>query len=69
LTILDSPPLGAEDILSWRWDMLSLLCIAKRLVLLMNRPNIVKTRDLYEGRDGPQIAHSQEGRGMRRSSK
>ncbi|HEY7129183.1 MAG TPA: hypothetical protein VH332_05900 [Nitrospira sp.] len=49
--------------------MLSLLCIAKRLVLLMNRPNIVKTRDLYEGRDGPQIAHSQEGRGMRRSSK
>jgi hypothetical protein len=29
--------------------MLSLLCIAKRLVLLMNRPNIVKTRDLYEG--------------------
>jgi hypothetical protein len=48
LTIVDSPPLGGEDILSWRRDMLSLLCIAKRLDLLMKRPNIVKTRDLYE---------------------
>jgi len=49
LTIVELPPLGAEDILSWWGDMLSLLCIAKRLVLLMNRRNIVKTRDLDEG--------------------
>jgi hypothetical protein len=49
LTIVDSPALGAGDILSWRGDMLSFLCIGKRLVLLINRRNIVKTRDLYEG--------------------
>jgi hypothetical protein len=54
---------NGSDILSWAGDMLSFPGIAGQRE---NRANILKLDDLSECSDGPQIARTYHGRGMRR---